>query len=91
MVVDHWNVNTRVSVAEQEGHYNNLHSVQYEITVLIFAIPIFIITIVIIIIIIIIIIVMTLPGVFAGNPGNRNTTGSGRVWVTNWDLSEPSD
>ena len=34
---------------------------------------------------------MTLPGVFAGNPDNRNTTVSGRVWVTNWDLSEPSD
>ena len=27
---------------------------------------------------IIIIIVMTLPGVFAGNPNNRNNTGSGR-------------
>ena len=50
-----------------------------------------IIIILIVIIRIIIIIVKTLPGVFAGNPDNRNTTGSGRVWVTNWDLSEPSD
>ena len=35
--------------------------------------------------------VMTLPGVFAGNPDNRNTTGSGRVWVQTGIFSEPRD
>ena len=34
---------------------------------------------------------MSLPGVFAGNPGNRNTTGSGRVWEQTGIFSEPRD
>ena len=34
---------------------------------------------------------MSLPGVFAGNPDNRNTTGSGRVWEQTGIFSEPRD
>ena len=35
--------------------------------------------------------VMSLPGVFAGNPVNRNTTGSGKVWEQTEFFSKPRD
>ena len=35
--------------------------------------------------------VMSLPGVMAGNPGNRNSTGSDRVWEQTEFFSKPRD